>query len=822
MPNLTVHGIDHLDALWEMASSVTEDEVNINPAEAFVLGASILIHDAAMSVAAYPNGLSQIKETKAFKDAVACRGLAYEDAGKERFDVSDPPKDIIDQVLPGVLRALHAEHAETLAEQEWPGADGSPAYLIEDSDLRTFYGPTIGKIAHSHWWPVQKLEQEFSSRLGAFPNFTQNCVDTLKLACLLRIADVIHLDASRAPRFLRAITQPSGDSALHWTMQERMARPYIEGDAVVFTTGKPFGRGEAKAWWLAHDMLKTVHNELNDVSMMLQEHNCKFLKARRVKGIGSPETLAQLVETKGWRPVDARFQASDIHGIVDRLGGSKLYGNDPTVALRELIQNAADAVQARRKFQERPNDWGNILVEIQTRVDGVWLIVEDDGIGMSEQVLTGPLLDFGMSFWRSPLATEEFPGLMAAGMNSIGRFGIGFFSVFMLGSVVRVYSRRCDMGQDTGRLLEFSDGTFARPNLSSCTSNPVPIDGGTRVEVKLNSGLKESGGLLETRSGTSGTISLESLVAAIAPCLDVTIFTKLEGEQGQAVVQPSDWLEISETALLSRLNPVEPFDFLEENTVGEEDKAAALMRPIIGSSDQRFGRAFIAGDHYLFSDEESGWVTVSGLRAAPLDNIRGVLLGEALTASRNSAKPLASAEAIANWATEQAELIADKVEKDERRQARCAEVVLECGGRIGDLMIVQWGSKWMKERDFEQQLRSRTKLVISFDGDFHYDGDRDHVSSIQFMRDFELLKDVAVVQCHRGSILTIGNSRWPGSLFGNGAHRPSNLEAYVTAIVKSLWGDGVEEIIEEGVVGTVAETDIWRELSVFHKPDHDC
>ncbi len=50
---------------------------------------------------------------------------------------------------------------------------------------------------------------------------------------------------------------------------------------------------------------------------------------------------------------------------------------------------------------------------------------------------------------------EEFPGLMAAEMHAIGRFGIGFFSVFMLGSIVRVYSRCCDRAQGTGRLWSF-------------------------------------------------------------------------------------------------------------------------------------------------------------------------------------------------------------------------------------------------------------------------------------------------------------------------------------------------------------------------------
>src|SRR6202020_1786567 len=115
--------------------------------------------------------------------------------------------------------------------------------------------------------------------------------------------------------------------------------------------------------------------------------------ARRVKGAGSPEMLSRTVQTRGWRPVDARLQVSDVPRIGENLGGSKLYGNDPTVALRELIQNAADAVQARRRFEKRAADWGQITVSLLKRDEEFWLSVEDTGIGMSEQILTGPLLD---------------------------------------------------------------------------------------------------------------------------------------------------------------------------------------------------------------------------------------------------------------------------------------------------------------------------------------------------------------------------------------------------------------------------------------------
>ena len=630
VPGMTVHDIGHLDALWDTASSVAEGAVSVNPPEAFVLGTSILLHDAGMSLAAYPGGLAEVRTTIAWKDAVARLALASEENGDAAFDFDDPPDSIVKRVVPDVLRRLHAERAEELAEQAWCSPDGSQLYLIEDSDLRRFYGPTIGRIAHSHWWSVQKVEQEFSEDLGAHANRTVSRIDRIKLACLLRVADALHLDSRRAPRFLRAITNPAGVSALHWSFQERLARPHIELDAVVFTTGQPFGREDAEAWWLAYDTLNAVDRELRDVDLLLQSRGREVLKARRVKGAGSPEILARSVETRGWRPVDARLQVSDVPRIVENLGGSKLYGNDPTVALRELIQNAADAVQARRKYQRRPNDWGLIKVGFRSDAEQTWLFVEDNGIGMSEQVLTGPLLDFGTSFWRSPLAMDEFPGLMAAGMHAIGRFGIGFFSVFMLGPVVRVYSRRCDKGQDMGRLLEFRGGTASRPILSAVTGDPVPVDGGTRVEVLLKDKPWEKGGLLYSDSYPKETVPLARLAGAVAPNLDVAIDAITE-EGTQPVSRPGDWLKISDLNLILRLYPhLKP---------SEKDASTAfrdMMQPIVGRDNQVFGRAAIWPSKFYFLSM-AGWVTISGLRSARLSNVEGVLLGEAVNAARDAA-----------------------------------------------------------------------------------------------------------------------------------------------------------------------------------------
>jgi histidine kinase/DNA gyrase B/HSP90-like ATPase len=634
--------------------------------------------------------------------------------------------------------------------------------------LRAFYGPTIGRIAHSHWWSVHKVEEEFED-LGALANRTRSLVDRVKLACVLRVADALHLDSRRAPRFLRAITHPRGISSLHWAFQERLARPHIELDAVVFTSGQPFSREEAEAWWLAYDTLSAVDRELRDVDLLLQSRGREVLKARRVKGAGSPETLSRTVQTRGWRPVDARLQVSDVPRIVENLVGSKLYGDDPTVALRELIQNAADAVQARRRFQKRLPDWGQITVSLPQRGSEFWLIVEDTGIGMSEQVLTGPLLDFGTSFWRSPMAMEEFPGLMAAGMHAIGRFGIGFFSVFMLGSVVRVYSRRCDKGQETARLLEFRGGTSSRPILSPAGPDGAPIDGGTRVEVLLKSDPSGPGGLLYGGSFRKHAIPLARLVGAVAPNLDVALFVRQSNED-KPVVRPGDWLQMKGLELVRRLNPL-----LDRSDDEGRKTDRALIRPIIGDEGRVCGRAFINAERWSWFSE--GWVTVSGLRASKMQNLQGVLLGESMTAARDTAEPLVAAGVLARWASEQAALISGTV-ADEERQARSAEVVLECGGDIGALKIVKWGGDWLDAAELEERLQSREEFVVTFAGEFDYDEDRDGVHPKEFRDSFKQAADVAIVLKHQGAILTSRNYSWPSALTGRTKPQNSNVAGF--------------------------------------------
>ena len=68
---LTVHDETHLDALWEMADLIAGAGWTLNPAETFVFGGAVLLHDAGMSVAAFPGGLAELVSTEQWRDVAA-------------------------------------------------------------------------------------------------------------------------------------------------------------------------------------------------------------------------------------------------------------------------------------------------------------------------------------------------------------------------------------------------------------------------------------------------------------------------------------------------------------------------------------------------------------------------------------------------------------------------------------------------------------------------------------------------------------------------------------------------------------------------------
>ncbi|MER5825449.1 HSP90 family protein [Streptomyces mirabilis] len=125
---------------------------------------------------------------------------------------------------------------------------------------------------------------------------------------------------------------------------------------------------------------------------------------------------------------DRTFQV-DLRGLVDLLS-HHLYSS-PRVYLRELMQNAVDALTARRRLEPAaPAD----AFGIRLYADGSVVRVEDDGVGLTE----GDVHTFLATIGRSSKRAEKIAEQRA---DFIGQFGIGLLSCFLVADEIHVLSR---------------------------------------------------------------------------------------------------------------------------------------------------------------------------------------------------------------------------------------------------------------------------------------------------------------------------------------------------------------------------------------------
>ena len=555
-----------------------------------------------------------------------------------------------------------------------------------------------------------------------------------------------------------------------------------------------------------HVALPKCESSLRDVDHLLRQGGRPRFVASRVLGANSPRELSQYIRTQEWVPVDCAIRVSDVPKIVGALGGDKLYGNDSNCAVRELIQNAADAVVMRRCMQQRGDEWGHISITLESRDHEEWLVVQDTGIGMSASVMTGPLVDFGNSFWSMPLAAREFPGIHASGIPTVGRYGIGFFAIFMLGRRVLVSSLRYDKSADSSRTLEFQNGLASRPILYETSKERIPIDGGTRVEVCLSHAARSKRGILASNRFGFETTDLRSLVGFLAPNLNVELRAKEDGQEEEPVVRANDWLRLQEREFLGRLS------IGAEGQKVEKASELSRLRQLKGSEGELFGRASVQPRKW--GGTNSGCVSVGGLRANSVSWISGLLQGQEKSASRNSAVVHLPAGVLSDWATEQAMLLKEAGFSDEVK-AHGAAIICMCGGSIVELPVARRGGVWLTVAGLRNILEELDEVIVYFENDVQYDEDEDEVHPKEFSQNFEEDDDVIFlpddfpfggVRATFNEVFIENEDKVPGA----------RLSDSFREVLSSVWSE-VEEEKTISVVGRVGSSEIVRSVTRFGK-----
>lgn len=836
LPEYTVHDISHLDSLWEMADLITGESFSLTPTEAFVLGGAILLHDAGMSLAAYPKRLDALREAETWKDIITKQYKSKYNRLPTQEEIANPSEEIKHNAIGLLLRSLHALQAEKLASTEWISeSSSSPQYLIEDNQIRQSFGRLIGQIAHSHWWSIFQVEMKFSRVIGAPPWCPDTWViDPLKIACILRVADASHVDARRAPSFLRAIRKLPVSSDIHWKFQEKLQKPYISDDALAYTSGYAFPLQDAESWWLCLETLKMIDGELKQVDALLAEKALQRFAAKRVAGINNPERFSSFVPTDGWHPISASIQVSDIPNLIKSLGGEELYGDDKTIAIRELIQNACDAIRARRILENRSDDWGTICIRLGKDERSEWLEVEDNGIGMSLQVLTQYLLDFGKSYWGSDLMIEEFPGLLTTGIQATGRYGIGFFSIFMLGSAVRIYTRRYVSGQSDTMVLEFNTGISSRPIFRPAEKNEQIREGGTCIRVWLDIPLEES---ILKRPHRKEPLTLSNIIEEICLNVDVNIELQENLKAPVCIVSSNEWVELKGLNFFRRISDWDsnnPPDYEKEGFENFINQAEKNLRIIKDENSNIIGRACVALHNRGRFKEISlgGAVSVGGLYACSLTGIAGILTGNVLNTARDDALPLVSSTTIANWATEQAKLV-PLLYREHEDLMNCAQIIRLLGGDTGDLPIGYYQGRSVSYSDIANDKDLPNEIYLIWDLHLKKFSQIEGFKPIPNMISGDYIGYPVILQ-NRSRFFRF--SEWPVTSKDEHLSEKTNrfinsLQGAATEAIFQAWGielkhlksDYIEELDQretDVIVGHIGETPVRESVFVIKKPDN--
>ncbi|HEX8211622.1 MAG TPA: hypothetical protein VF584_15725 [Longimicrobium sp.] len=318
------------------------------------------------------------------------------------------------------------------------------------------------------------------------------------LAALLRVADVLDVDRERTPEVVFRHRAVAAESKTYWEKDAEITL-HLEG-----------GRLSAHARPGRAYLHRAVEETIDGIDRELAL--CRRLAdtTRFEKPIGPGADLPhrwELATTvfRNVEPRDGAYQYIDgafrpnTRRVLDLLSGTALYGN-PLAAIRELLQNAFDAVREliayrrlRSSYPADPEAAAKIAQTLHVRLsleqhdDRLWLVCRDDGTGMTREIIRDALLVSGSPVRPEVLNLERRCRAAGFRLGRTGQFGIGALSYFMLADQVVLTTRRASDSSDAeqnGWWFESSGvGSFGELRADSSMAH------GTELRMRMRSEL---------------------------------------------------------------------------------------------------------------------------------------------------------------------------------------------------------------------------------------------------------------------------------------------------------------------------------------------
>ncbi|KAG0172350.1 hypothetical protein DFQ29_008418, partial [Apophysomyces sp. BC1021] len=168
--------------------------------------------------------------------------------------------------------------------------------------------------------------------------------------------------------------------------------------------------------------------------------------------------------------------------------------SEKEIFVRELISNAADALEKLKHAQAVENLDTDKPLEIRISVDREkkQFVIQDFGIGMTLEELNENLGTIAKSGSKNFLEKLE-KGSTGARENIIGQFGVGFYSTFMVGEKIKVYTKSARAGSKGYCWTTDGQGSYTVAEADN-------VSVGTKIVIELRDDCKSYGSSIEVDS----------------------------------------------------------------------------------------------------------------------------------------------------------------------------------------------------------------------------------------------------------------------------------------------------------------------------------
>jgi molecular chaperone HtpG len=327
-----------------------------------------------------------------------------------------------------------------------------------------------GIVARSHGLSIRESLEPLVNRGGSCHREHRH-IHPPFLMSLVRLSDYLDLDIGRTPAsVLASKSLKSPVSRREWWSHRAIVDCNAQTDdpECLQVFAEPMALSDVSTFIMIEEKVAGIQKELDMCWAVLGEVYGRFaplnmlsLKIRRIRSnLREPSTINQLP----FVPFKASVETARADLL--KLLIEPLYGDHPGIGIRELIQNAIDAVREmdfilakRPSLQpgDREEIEGDVLVSFEKDSDGnPWVTVTDRGIGMTWETVCKYYLTAGASFresdvWKKRFADDEGKSQVLRS----GRFGIGVLAAFLLGDRVYVSTRHVEEPENRGIQFEF-------------------------------------------------------------------------------------------------------------------------------------------------------------------------------------------------------------------------------------------------------------------------------------------------------------------------------------------------------------------------------